>query len=140
MIGLGTNARSYTKGLHYSTDYAVSKPNISTIINSYVNKTKFDFESADYGIRLSEDDRKRRHLIKSLLKAEGLDCAHYQTLFTSEIFTDFPELQTLLDMNLAEKKNAILCLNEDGFAYSDLIGHWFISSDVRKKMDEYIQK
>lgn len=140
MIGLGTNARSYTTDVHYSTEYAVSKPNVAAIINDYVARDRTDFMTASYGIRLSEDDRKRRYLIKSLLKVEGLDTAHYQSLFATSAHTDFPELATLVEMGLAQEQTGRMQLHGDGMAYSDLIGHWFISSEVKYKMQEYIPR
>ncbi|MES2038761.1 MAG: STM4012 family radical SAM protein [Pseudomonadota bacterium] len=140
MIGLGTNARSYTTDVHYSTEYAVSKPNVAAIIDDYVAKERTDFMAANYGIRLSEDDRKRRYLIKSLLKAQGLDGAHYQSIYGTDVYADFPELQTLLEMNLAQENAGRMQLRGEGMAYSDLIGHWFISPAVKQKMQEYVVK
>ncbi|MBC3909472.1 STM4012 family radical SAM protein [Undibacterium umbellatum] len=140
MIGLGTNARSYTTDVHYSTEYAVSKPNVAAIIDDYVAKERADFMTANYGIRLSEDDRKRRYLIKSLLKAQGLDGAHYQSIYGTDVYTDFPELQILLEMNLAQENAGRMQLQGEGMAYSDLIGHWFISPAVKSKMQEYVVK
>ncbi|MFZ6776863.1 STM4012 family radical SAM protein [Undibacterium sp. Ji83W] len=140
MIGLGTNARSYTTDVHYSTEYAVAKPNVAAIIDHYVARERADFMVANYGIRLSEDDRKRRYLIKSLLKAQGLDAAHYQSIYGTNVYADFPELQTLLDMNLAQENAGRMQLQGEGMAYSDLIGHWFISPAVKNKMQEYVVK
>ncbi|BBB63426.1 coproporphyrinogen III oxidase [Undibacterium sp. KW1] len=140
MIGLGTNARSYTTDVHYSTEYAVSKPNVAAIIDDYVAKERADFTTANYGIRLSEDDRKRRYLIKSLLKAQGLDAAHYQGIYGTDVYADFPELQTLLEMKLAQESAGRMQLHGEGMAYSDLIGHWFISPAVKQKMQEYVSK
>ena len=140
MIGLGTNARSYTTDVHYSTEYAVSKPNVAAIIDDYVARERTDFMTANYGIRLSEDDRKRRYLIKSLLKAQGLDAAHYQSIYGTDVYADFPELQTLLEMNLAHESAGRMQLQGEGMAYSDLIGHWFISPAVKQKMQEYVTK
>lgn len=140
MIGLGTNARSYTTDVHYSTEYAVSKPNVAAIIDDYVAKERADFMAANYGIRLSEDDRKRRYLIKSLLKAQGLDGAHYQSIYGTDVYTDFAELQILLEMNLAQENAGRMQLQGEGMAYSDLIGHWFISPAVKSKMQEYVVK
>ncbi len=140
MIGLGTNARSYTTDVHYSTEYAVSKPNVAAIIDDYVARERADFMTASYGIRLSEDDRKRRYLIKSLLKAQGLDGAHYQSIYGTDVHADFPELRTLLEMRLAQKSAGRMRLHGEGMAYSDLIGHWFISPEVKQKMQEYVVK
>ncbi len=140
MIGLGTNARSYTRDVHYSTEYAVAKPQVAAIIAQYIAQKRSDFASAHYGIRLSEDDRKRRYLIKSLLKSEGIDRAHYQTLFGTALYSDFPELPSLIAMNLAAETGTWLRLQGDGMAYSDLIGHWFISPEVKQKMQSYTIK
>ncbi|MCH8621212.1 STM4012 family radical SAM protein [Undibacterium sp. TS12] len=140
MIGLGTNARSYTTDVHYSTEYAVAKPAVASIIDDYVAKDRADFMTVSYGIRLSLDDRKRRYLIKSLLKAQGLDSAHYQSLYGAAVHDDFPELQTLLDMQLAKEESGRMQLHGEGLAYSDLIGHWFISPTVRAKMQEYVPR
>jgi oxygen-independent coproporphyrinogen-3 oxidase len=137
MIGLGVNARSYTRDLHYSTEYAVAKPRVSQIIEQYLAKQRADFYYAEHGIQLTLDDRKRRYLIKSLLKADGLNCAHYREYFATEALADFPELQQLVAMELACHNSGYLRLTQQGMAYSDLIGHWFISANVRQKMQEY---
>lgn len=140
MVGLGTNARSYTTDVHYSTDYAVSKPKVAAIIDQYVAKERADFMSAHYGIQLTQDDRKRRYLIKSLLKAQGLDSAHYRALYGTDVHADFPELRTLSEMALMKEDAGRLQLHGDGLAYSDLIGHWFISPAVHQKMQEYVPR
>src|SRR5690606_12888046 len=98
-------ARSYTRDLHYSTEYAVSRPNVNAIVQNYLHKPASAFQQANYGIKLSEDDRKRRYLIKSLLKAEGLDLHDYTSLFQENILEVFPELNLLADMQLATQDN-----------------------------------
>lgn len=140
MIGLGTNARSYTRDLHYSTEYAVSRSNVNAIVQDYLQKPASAFQQANYGIKLSEDDRKRRYLIKSLLKAEGLHLQDYANLFQENILEAFPELNSLEQMQLATQDNQKIQLTSEGLAYSDLLGHWFISDPVKTKMQEYIHK
>jgi oxygen-independent coproporphyrinogen III oxidase len=140
MIGLGTNARSYTRDLHYSTEYAVSRPNVNAIVQNYLQKPAAAFQQANYGISLSEDDRKRRYLIKSLLKAEGLHLQDYSNLFHENILEAFPELHSLEKMQLATRDNQKITLTSEGLAYSDLLGHWFISDPVKTKMQEYVHK
>ena len=140
MIGLGTNARSYTTDVHYSTEYAVSKPDVAEIISKYVAKERTDFMTTSYGIRLSEDDKRRRYLIKSLLKAQGLERAHYRALYGTDVYSDYPELSILTEMALMSEDVDRLRLQGDGFAYSDLIGHWFISPTVKQKMQEYVHR
>jgi oxygen-independent coproporphyrinogen III oxidase len=140
MIGLGTNARSYTRDLHYSTEYAVSRPNVNAIVKDYLQKPAHAFQQATYGIQLTEDDRKRRYLIKSLLKAEGLHFQDYTRQFQEDILQSFPELNSLADLQLATQDSQTIKLTSEGLAYSDLLGHWFISNPVKTKMQEYVHK
>lgn len=137
MIGLGVNARSYTRELHYATEYAVAKPRVAAIVQDYLGKSRSDFAWARHGIRLSEEDRRRRYLIKSLLKAEGLECHHYRQVFGSDPQADFPDLERLQELELARIQGPFLRLTEAGMACSDLIGHWFIGPEVQQKMREY---
>lgn len=140
MLGLGTNARSYTRNLHYSTEYAVSRPNVNAIVENYLQKPADTFQQANYGIQLTEDDRKRRYLIKSLLKAQGLYLDDYTKNFQENILDNFPELNLLADLQLATQDNQKIQLTAEGMAYSDLLGHWFISDNVKTRMQEYIHK
>jgi oxygen-independent coproporphyrinogen III oxidase len=140
MIGLGVNARSYTRDVHYSTEYAVAKANVAAIVQQYVDKPRAAFAQADYGIRLSEDDRRRRYLIKSILKAQGLERTHYREVFGTDAGSDFPDLDTLLQLGLAQQEGNFLRLTAEGMAHSDLIGHWFISPEVGHKMQEYVPR
>jgi oxygen-independent coproporphyrinogen-3 oxidase len=140
MIGLGTNARSYTRDLHYSTEYAVSRPNVNAIVQDYLHKPASAFQQATYGIELTEDDRKRRYLIKSLLKAEGLYLQDYANQFQEDVLQSFPELNSLADLQLATQDSQTIKLTSEGLAYSDLLGHWFISDPVKNKMNEYVHK
>lgn len=137
MVGLGVNARSYTRELHYATEYAVAKPRVAAIVQDYLGKSRADFAWARHGIRLSEEDRRRRYLIKSLLKAEGLECHHYRQVFGSDPQADFPDLERLQELELARIQGPFLRLTEAGMACSDLIGHWFIGPEVQQKMREY---
>jgi oxygen-independent coproporphyrinogen-3 oxidase len=140
MIGLGTNARSYTQDLHYSTEYAVSRPNVAAIVQDYLQKPASAFYQAKYGIKLSKDDRQRRYLIKSLLKADGVYLQDFKNLFNENLFDLFPELNSLLDMQLATISHLKVQLTSEGLAYSDLLGHWFISDAVKAKMQAYLHK
>ncbi len=79
MIGLGCGARSYTSRLHYSFDYAVSMREIRGIIDDYTATE--DFSRALHGRWVDEDEARRRHLLQSLLQAEGLPVAEYRLRF-----------------------------------------------------------
>ncbi|WP_371664480.1 STM4012 family radical SAM protein [Streptomyces sp. NBC_00280] len=140
MIGLGCGARSYTSRLHYSFDYAVSMREIRGIIDDYTATE--DFSRALHGRWVDEDEARRRHLLQSLLQAEGLPVAEYRLRFASDPYDDFPaELDTLaargwLDGDRADR----LRLSAEGLAHSDAIGPDFFSPDVRDAMAAYETK
>lgn len=78
MVGLGAGARSYTAGLHYSTEYAVGRGSVLGVIDDYVGQTGDSFAHAHYGIGLDQHERKRRYLIQSLLQVR--DSSRLRTL------------------------------------------------------------
>lgn len=137
MIGLGTNARSYTKSTHYSTPYATSRQKINEIIDSYTNTSRSDFDTVDFGIVLDESERKRRYLIKSLLKSQGIDIRQYESYFGASLSEDFPDLSTLIDLEMVCRIDTRLALTPRGMSLSDLIGYWFISEQIQSRMKEY---
>ncbi|MGW1742845.1 STM4012 family radical SAM protein [Nocardia sp. NPDC001965] len=137
MIGLGCGARSYTRELHYSFDYAVSAQEVRAIIDSYTATT--DFDRALVGRAVDADEARRRHLLQSILQADGLPVADYRARFGTDPHTDFPvELELLADRGwLDDTDPALLRLSPDGLAYSDAIGPEFFSPAVRAAMAEY---
>ncbi|MFE2296669.1 STM4012 family radical SAM protein [Streptomyces sp. NPDC059445] len=140
MIGLGCGARSYTSRLHYSFDYAVSMREIRGIIDDYTATE--DFSHALHGRRVDEDEARRRHLLQSLLQAEGLPVADYRLRFGSEPYDDFPsEIGTLAARGwLARQDEDRLRLSAEGLAHSDAIGPEFFSPAVRDAMAAYETK
>lgn len=140
MIGLGCGARSYTADVHYSFDYAVGMHEIRGIIDDYVATT--DFARAEVGYRMDPHEARRRHLLQSLLQAEGLPVDDYQARFGTEPLDDFgAELHGLADRGwLAEPTAAHLRLTPEGLAHSDAIGPELFSSAVRAAMAAYERK
>ncbi|MFF4535240.1 STM4012 family radical SAM protein [Streptomyces aureus] len=140
MIGLGCGARSYTSTLHYSFDYAVSMREIRGIIDDYTATE--DFSRALHGRRVDEDEARRRHLLQSLLQAEGLPMADYRRRFGSEPYEDFPAEIDALDARgwLADGQEERLRLSAEGLAHSDAIGPEFFSPAVRDAMAAYERK
>ncbi|QBS44785.1 STM4012 family radical SAM protein [Nocardia sp. CS682] len=137
MIGLGCGARSYTRALHYSFDYAVSMREVRTIIDTYTATT--DFSRAVHGRAIDQDEAKRRFLLQSLLQADGFSTADYRLQFGNDPWQDFPtELQTLGDRGwLSDTEPDRLRLTPDGLAYSDAIGPEFFSPTVQAAMAAY---
>jgi oxygen-independent coproporphyrinogen-3 oxidase len=137
MVGLGCGARSYTRELHYSSEYAVGATGIREILAAYVAKTDEAFDFADYGFALGGAEQRRRFVIQSLLQVEGLDFAAYRERFGSETLDDLPELSRLEDRGLAIREDDRLRLTEAGLEMSDVIGPGLYSTRVRNLMESY---
>ena len=137
MVGLGCGARSYTRTLHYSREYAVKSPHVAGILADYIGKSAADFAQVEYGIRLDAHEQRRRELILSLLQVEGLDCSQYAHRFRTDVFEDFPQLQELTSHHLAELAGDRLRLTPTGLERSDAIGPWLYSADVAQQMEQY---
>jgi oxygen-independent coproporphyrinogen-3 oxidase len=138
MIGLGAGARSYTKHLHYSSEYAVARGNIKNIINDYIAKSSADFEYIDYGIELLAEEQKRRFVIKSILHASALDMSRYESLYGNQLLSDFPQLDTLLQNKLAAiGADQKIRLTSQGTDYSDAIGPWLYSGYIKELIQTF---
>ncbi|HET9993605.1 MAG TPA: STM4012 family radical SAM protein [Kofleriaceae bacterium] len=137
MVGLGCGARSYTRGLHYSTEWAVGARGVRDIIDRWVQRGEAEFAAADYGFRLDADEQRRRWLILSLLSDEGLDHGAYHAKFGGPVEEHFPELAELAPRGLAERRGDVLALTHGGLARADALGPWLYSADVRTRMAEY---
>jgi oxygen-independent coproporphyrinogen-3 oxidase len=137
MIGLGCGARSYTRSLHYSREYAVGSRAIGGILADYLRREATDFATCDYGIRLDEDEQRRKQVIVSLLQAEGLDLAAYRRRFGTGALDDLPLLAALGPAALATIDDEQIRLTPAGLERSDAIGPWLYSPAVRRRMEEY---
>ena len=136
MVGLGSGARSYTSGLHYSFEYAVEIGHVRRIIDEYIATD--DFSTAAVGFALSEGERRRRHLIQSLLQAEGTDRSFYKKRFSADPWADFAdELAPLADVGWVTRDASAIRLTAEGLGWSDAIGPALFSPDVRSLMDGY---
>ncbi|NHZ97030.1 STM4012 family radical SAM protein [Massilia sp. CCM 8734] len=134
MVGLGTGARSYTRDLHYSTDYAVGRADTIGIIDNYLALDADSFTHAHHGFALGPDEQRRRYVIQSLLTDPGLDPAAYTQRFGGDCMQDLPQLHELGALGLLEEGATILRLNDRGYGYADTIGPWLASDQVRHLM------
>ncbi|MFI1996125.1 STM4012 family radical SAM protein [Actinoplanes sp. NPDC020271] len=135
MIGLGCGARSYTRDLHYSFDYAVGVSEVRAVLDDYLSRPSTDFAYAEVGFRLDDVEQRQRWLIKSLLRADGLDPSAYRKRFGTDAASDFPQLSALIEHGLAEPGG--LRLTPAGLERSDAIGPWLTSEPVRAAMAGY---
>lgn len=137
MVGLGCGARSYTKQLHYASEYAVGAKGIQSILQAYINAPVESFDYINYGFNLDIKERQRRYILLSLLSNEGLNLKQYRDTFTSELFNDYPELTELRLLDLAIANQNAIELTEFGIERSDTIGFWFFSEKVRQLITDY---
>jgi oxygen-independent coproporphyrinogen III oxidase len=138
MVGLGAGARSYTKSVHYSSEYAVGSKNVKDIIQNFIEKTPFDYNLADYGIQLTESELKLRYVIKSILHASGLNLAQYRRFFKSEALDEQPKLRYLLESDLCFVENdSVVKLTSQGIDLSDAIGPWLYSETIQSKIKQF---
>ncbi|MFJ4843305.1 STM4012 family radical SAM protein [Streptomyces sp. NPDC088746] len=141
MIGLGCGARSYTSSLHYSFDYAVEMREIRGIIDGFT--TAGDFSRAEVGRYVDEGEARRRHLLQSLLQAEGMRLAEYHERFGTDPYEDFPaELELFSARRWLDGTTgpALLRLSPEGLAHSDALGPELFSPAVRAAMAAYEAK
>ena len=137
MVGLGCGARSYTRGVHYSSEWAVGARGVRDIIDRWVQRDDAALGSADYGFVLDAGEQRRRWLILSLLSDDGLDLAAYAARFGAPALAHFPELAELAPRGLATQQGDRFALTHDGLAHADAIGPWLYSDHVRTRMQEF---
>ncbi|NMI04767.1 coproporphyrinogen III oxidase family protein [Paenibacillus sp. SZ31] len=140
MVGLGCGARSYTSEVHYASKYGVSYKATQSIIADYVATERYDV--ADYGIVLSREEQRRRFILKALLHREGLALSDYHQRFGTDVMSDYVWLAELLTEGMAQleinESNQVLRLTEEGLGYSDAIGDWLISAEIREQMEGFV--
>ena len=137
MLGLGPGARSYTRSLHYSTEYAVGQTGVKRIIENFNSRLAADYALADFGISLDLDEQKLRYVIKSLLRVEGVSYEKYQRRFSNSLLADLPRLNELSELGLTTNNAETFQLNAEGLAWSDTIGPWLYSSSMSARMSAY---
>lgn len=140
MVGLGCGARSYTSALHYSFDYAVGMQEIRKIVDDYTARPEKDFEDADFGWAMDAEESRRRHLLQSLLQAEGLRVADYRARFGTVPGEDFAaELEGFAGRGWLDPAAGpgLLRLSPEGLAHSDAVGPALFSAAVRARMAAY---
>jgi oxygen-independent coproporphyrinogen III oxidase len=137
MVGIGCGARSYTRALHYSSEFGVSRRSVAEILEHYLTLSQEDFARIDYGIALDTDEQRRRYVIQSLLVRPGLDVEAYRLRFGGDCFEHLPQLRALEALALARRDGPLLTLTDDGIARADTVGPWLISDDVAARMAEF---
>lgn len=137
MVGIGCGARSYTRTLHYSSEYGVSRRSVAEILEHYLQRDDAEFAYADYGFALDGDEQRRRYVIQSLLIRSGLDRDAYRLRFGRDCLDDLPQLRALETHDLATIDAARIVPTAAGLARADTLGPWLISPAVADRMRAY---
>ncbi|MGQ4336063.1 coproporphyrinogen III oxidase family protein, partial [Streptomyces hayashii] len=110
--------------------------------DDYVRGGPADFARAQVGFRMDPREARRRHLLQSLLQAEGLRLDDYRARFGGAPADDFgPELGRLAERGwLTDADPTALRLTPEGLAHSDAVGPDLFSPAVRTAMAAYERK
>ncbi|MCM1539785.1 MAG: STM4012 family radical SAM protein [Blautia sp.] len=137
-LSLGCGGRSYLGRLHACTPYRTTRTAALEEIQRF-QRTE-DFSSVTNGILLSDDEIRRRYVIKHLLILPGLLRQAYQRAFGTDVLKDFPVLRDWMECGWLEEKHDYLALTQEGLGLSDYIGPQLISEEIRVKMLEWEQE
>ncbi len=131
-LALGCGGRSYLGNLHFCSPYAVSGAACLQRLAAF-ERTQ-DYTVISNGYLLSEDEMKRRYVIRHLLIRPGLDTERYAAHYGGAVTEDFPLLQSWMQAGYLCRRGNYLTLTEQGLALSDCLGPKLISPQVRAAM------
>lgn len=133
MVGLGAGARSYTAAVHWSTEYAVAQAAVRAIVQAFAGQPDESFALAHVGVDLDGDEQRRRFVVKSILRTDGLDLAAYEARFASSPLADLPLLDRLVDSGHLTARDGRLVPTERGLEQSDALGPALVSSSMQAR-------
>ncbi len=135
-LALGCGGRSYVGNLHFCTPYAITPGDCMRELKTFQETT--DFTRITHGIFLSEDEEKRRYVIRHLLIRPGINQDRYQERFKSRLLEDFPLItQWMKEGYAVMEKGNYLALTKNGMGLSDYLGPQLISDKVSRRMGEW---
>ncbi len=137
-LSLGCGGRSYLGRLHTCTPYRTTRSAALEEIGRYQRTEDFSFVTN--GILLSDDEMKRRYVIKHLLILPGISKQAYRKAFQADLLEDFPIIKDWMGQGWLEEHGSgqvYIGLTVEGLGLSDYIGPQLISEEIRKKMLEW---
>ncbi|MCC7422933.1 MAG: STM4012 family radical SAM protein [Planctomycetaceae bacterium] len=137
MVGVGCGARSYTRTLHYSHEFAVSRKGVGGILSEYLQREPAGFEEARHGFRLNPEEERRRYVVLSLFQRDGLLRTEYRHRFQADVLDEVPAIAELEPAGLAEVRDDRIVLTDAGLERSDALGPWLFSQHVRRLMEDW---
>lgn len=134
-ISIGCGGRSYIGNLHFCSPYSVRPATCQKLLKRYMET--MDFQPITHGFLLSENEQKRKYIIKNLFHSSGLPLTPYDTLFGGSVKEDFPILKQWITKGYAYQTEDTLFLTTEGMELSDYLGPMLISPEVKKRMEEW---
>ncbi len=138
-LALGCGGRSYLGNLHFCTPYAVNGADCLEQLKRF-EKTE-DYSRITHGVLLSEEELKRRYVIRHLLIRPGLPLGRYREHFGTDAREEFGLLQSWEEQGYARvvciEETEYFALTKAGLGLSDYLGPQLISGEVRRKMKEW---
>ncbi|MCI9532110.1 MAG: coproporphyrinogen III oxidase family protein [Lachnospiraceae bacterium] len=136
-LALGCGGRSYLGNLHFCTPYAVTSQGCLRQLERFMGTE--DYTQITHGMLLSQEERKRRYVIRHLFIRPGINIQQYQGHFGSDPARDFPLLQVWASQGYAQftrqGHSDYLTLTEEGLGLSDFLGPQLISPEVQRRME-----
>ncbi|MBS5282622.1 MAG: STM4012 family radical SAM protein [Clostridiales bacterium] len=137
-LSLGCGGRSYLGRLHTCTPYAITRGSCLRELQRFMEET--DYTQLRHGIFLSEDEQKRRHLIRNLLILPGISRKDYRKKFGREAEMDFPLLKKWVSEGYIQELGDFFSLTETGLGLSDYLGPQLISPAIQAAMKEWEER
>jgi oxygen-independent coproporphyrinogen III oxidase len=139
MLGLGCGARSYTSHVHYSSPFAVEASGVHSILDAWMQQSDAEFASAHWGCKLTEDDRRRRFLMQSVLALPGFVEEEFVRIFGAISCELRAQLAKLMQTGYVENKGGRWRLTPLGFEFSDAIGPALYAPTRLAQFEEFAQ-
>ncbi len=134
-LALGCGGRSYLGNLHFCTPYAITRADCLAQLQAFEQRE--DFTEITHGILLTDEELKRRYVIRHLLIRPGLLLSRYEESFGSSAMEDFPILEEWEAQGYVCREGSFLTLTEAGMELSDWLGPQLMSRAVIGKMEEW---
>jgi len=134
-LSLGCGGRSYLGRLHTCAPYKITRSKALEQLSQFHQRE--DFMTVTNGIILSDEEQKRRYVIKHLFILPGISKEAYQKAFCSDVLLDFPILRDWIDFGWLVQKDGFVMLTEEGIGLSDYIGPQLISEAIKEKMQKW---
>lgn len=134
-ISVGCGGRSYVGNLHFCSPYAVKQSHCINIIEDYIARE--DYLVIPHGFLLSDEEQKRRYVIKQVLFGRGIDLADYAMHYKDNVLDAFPAIRQWINDGYARNSDGFITLTEEGFLLSDYLGPQLISPAVQALSAEF---